>query len=354
MKTMNVGILTYHDINNYGAQLQAASLQQFLQISGIEAEIVDFRPIKSRVRLFRGLIKPLIKLQPNKFNTQISKRYRFARSILELANVSSDTLYLNHQVERYCQKYDVLICGSDELWNFQNDLGYQPAYILDLKLNNTRKISYAASMGSCKPDKLLEQKMKRSLVQFEKILVRDPQTYEFVNRVGLEASRVVDPTYLIDLKVPELNRNPYMVISGGLERAQVEKAVKVANKLNLEPISIGYCYDGYEDIAIYPNVAEWVSYIKNSSFHFTSLFHGAAFSIKSRKPFVIISPDAKRLKIRSKLEIFLQNHRLIHENTSLDEICCLSKKEYSPEFEQKYRFLVEYSQNILLEAINDQ
>jgi hypothetical protein len=352
MKNMIVGILTYHDINNYGAQLQAASLQQFLQNNGITAEIVDYRPIKSRVRVLRVLIKPLVKLQLKKFFTEISRRKGFASSIFEIAKVGNRPVYSSSQVERYCEKFNALICGSDELWNFQNYLGYQPPYILDLKIEKAPiKISYAASIGSCIPDKLLENKMKNSLVNFHKILVRDPQTYEFVSKLGLETTRVVDPTYLIDLNVPIIQREPYMVISGTLDKTQVDKAVQVAQRLGLEPISIGYSYEGYESLAIFPKVAEWVSYIKSSSFHFTSLFHGAAFSIKSRKPFAIISPVEKRLKISSKLEVFQQEHRLIREDTSLDQIYQLAKEGYNKEFETNYQSLVAESQILLLDAL---
>ena len=45
METLReVGIITFHAADNYGAVLQAYALQQFLSLNGIENEIIDFSP----------------------------------------------------------------------------------------------------------------------------------------------------------------------------------------------------------------------------------------------------------------------------------------------------------------------
>lgn len=43
-RNAEVGIITFHCSNNYGAMLQAYGLKRFLQDSGTAAEIVRYEP----------------------------------------------------------------------------------------------------------------------------------------------------------------------------------------------------------------------------------------------------------------------------------------------------------------------
>lgn len=51
---MRIGILTFHNANNYGAVLQAYCLQETLRRIGFDVEIVDYRNplIESRMHPF--------------------------------------------------------------------------------------------------------------------------------------------------------------------------------------------------------------------------------------------------------------------------------------------------------------
>ena len=68
---MKIGIITYHYHSNYGTMLQAFALQKYLETSGNEAEIIDFR-YDNRVRnkqLRKRTLKDLISyfLHPQKY-----------------------------------------------------------------------------------------------------------------------------------------------------------------------------------------------------------------------------------------------------------------------------------------------
>ena len=48
---MRIGILTFHNANNYGAVLQAYGLQQTIRLLGHDCEIVDYRNIEIERRV---------------------------------------------------------------------------------------------------------------------------------------------------------------------------------------------------------------------------------------------------------------------------------------------------------------
>ena len=44
MKSLDIKIVTCHDVNNYGASLQAYALQTYLELQGHHVQIVDYKP----------------------------------------------------------------------------------------------------------------------------------------------------------------------------------------------------------------------------------------------------------------------------------------------------------------------
>ncbi|WP_426370148.1 polysaccharide pyruvyl transferase family protein [Pseudocolwellia sp. HL-MZ7] len=349
---MKIGIVTYHDINNYGAQLQASSLQRYIEAQGHEVEVVDYKPIRTRVRIIMTILRPLLKGDIKQAKLELNKRKMFASSIKSMARIGKKSLYTESQLKKSLyNSYDLLICGSDELWNFQNYMGYRPAYILDFPTNNTRKMSYAASMGSGNPSEELKQTMTNSLANFSSILVRDPYTFDFVKNQGFDVSRVVDPTFLFDFKPVLPSLDNYMMISGALSKAQVELAIETAKKLKLVPVSVGCQYPGYEDIEVSATPIEWIGYIKNAKFHFTSLFHGAVFSLKNDTPFAIYCSQAKKQKVSSLVSWFNQETRMVDESATVETLIECSKLPFTDSYHETFSQLVNNSKELLLTSI---
>lgn len=329
---MKVGILTYHDINNFGAQLQAASVQRFLASAGMDAELVDFRPWRHEVRRNMTLVRALTRLEIQRFSKEYSRNNGFRASISEMALLSRRATFFSSAVADLCRDYEALVCGSDELWNFGNYLGYMAPYILDFPVRpGIRKISYAASIGSYVPSADMREKMKSALTAFSQILVRDPTTQSFVRDLGLEATRVVDPTFLTDLGPVDPGLGEFMMISGGMSRSQVEQAIAAARQLKLRPISVGVAYPGHDDMYVKATPREWIGYVRAATCHVTSLFHGAALSLKYETPFSVFLTPGKEQKILSLLDWMGEGGRVVTADADAKTISAVASTPLSPE-----------------------
>lgn len=354
MKPKKVGILTYHDINNYGAQLQAASLQRFVESLGFDAELINYCPWRSRVRHLMVFVRLSIRMKLKVFKFEFLRRRKFLKSIRRLAKVSNENIYTQAGVGRYSySKYDYLICGSDELWNFQNYLGYQRPYVLDFSVsNNVKKISYAASMGSCEPGAALRNQMESSLKQFSTVMVRDPHTKKFIESLNdvNSPTRVVDPTLLWDFTpVPPKIRPPYVLLTGALCELPniVSLAKEFAKRKGLEILCIGVKPLGLEDRVVQATPEEWVGYIAAAECHITSLFHGSIFSMKHKTPFCVVVPDDKKQKISSLLEMLCQENRALNVDCSFENLELAILTEFSEKFgEAKSREILKSKQKL--------
>ncbi|MFC3608562.1 polysaccharide pyruvyl transferase family protein [Stutzerimonas tarimensis] len=348
MKT--VGILTYHDINNFGAQLQAASLNKFLRDSGYDSSIINYTPIRSRVRIYATCIRPFLRFDLKGFNEQRRKREVFRRSAVELGDISERPIITSRGVEKAVRDFDVLVCGSDELWNFDNYLGYQKPYLLDLKFSG-KKISYAASMGNCVPDLDLKRGFKRGLQSFSKVLVRDGYTSKFLESIGVPSEVVVDPTYLSDVQPVYKETEPYLMVSGALNYCQIREIIKLSKILGLRILTPGYKYEGFEDSFIEASPQQWIGYIKNAAFHVTSLFHGAAFSMKYQTKFAVYLTPGKENKIGFMMELFNQTHRVIELPALANQIADLLEEDFSDQFSENMQRVIERSRRLLIDAV---
>lgn len=352
-----IGILTYHDINNYGAQLQATSIQKFTESLGYKSELIDYTPIRARIRIIMTILRPLFRLKFKSFTLELKKRIRFWKSIRRMSHLSKKTFYSETSAMKYCyEQFDYLICGSDELWNFNSYLGYRKSYILDFKVaDKVKKISYAASMGNCEPNDELTSKMQSSLKQFSSILVRDPYTKEFVDglKVG-EVTRVADPTLIWDVNAAQVNtRQPYLLLTGALMESQnvIEFAKSFAVKNDLKIITIGAKPESLEHTVIYATPEEWIGYINNAAYHITSLFHGSIFSMKSKTKFAVVVPEEKQQKITSLLSWFAQEIRLVNPSFTESEITNALASDYNEVFQNLMDGVKNESQTALVAAL---
>lgn len=349
---MKIGIFTYHDINNYGAQLQAASVQRFLAGAGFEAELIDYKPFRHELRRVMTVARALKSGNLAAARQEHRRNRMFRRAIGDMAELSERRTFTAKGAAALAHGYDVLICGSDELWNFGNYLGYQSPYILDFpEAGVARKISYAASIGSLSPDAALRSRMKEALTRFSAILVRDPTTQAFVEAAGLSAQRVLDPTFISDLDPIAPAIRDYMMISGGMKPTQVAHAVETARRMGLRPVTVGLSYPGHGGLMVPATPREWIGYVRHAAGHVTSLFHGAALSLKYDTPFAVFLTPGKEQKIRSLLDWFQQEDRTIAPEADTPTIEATLSKPLRPDLPEIRDALVSRSQKLLIDAI---
>ena len=301
---MKINILTFHFVENYGAQLQVYALQTYLQSLGHEVEILDFRPSKLindykliHFNNFRKLVADLLRL-----NTRKKQINEFKDFIEEYLNLSSKQYYddtLN--IKNFVEQPDVFICGSDQIWNLPLS-GYSDQYFLNfIDKNSCKKISYAASFGDSISDKDKEL-IAHNLKDFHAISVRENSSSNIINNlIHKEPVCVLDPVFLLNVNQwrklsyydTTLTPKSYILLYDLIGRGDqllIKKAKIEAKRLNKKIVSIhplttkryGVDYNLYD---VGPREFIWL--IDNAEMICTNSFHGTSFSLIFQKKFIV-------------------------------------------------------------------
>ena len=167
---MKIGTITFHWATNYGAVLQAYALQQHLKLNNYETEIINYIPL--RVKLIQN-----IKRIKNQEIHEFIKEIKLKRFIKQSLTLSRKTYYTNSCLKKKCHKYDVYICGSDQVWNESFALFAEGrptlSYYLNFVKNDKQRISYATSFGTDKLSSKVANLVKPELEKFKSISVRE-------------------------------------------------------------------------------------------------------------------------------------------------------------------------------------
>lgn len=299
---MKVGILTYHRAHNYGAVLQCYALKTYLEQLGHDVVVVDYCPKYFHYGLFVWYkwfsLHPVrfinkLRLQAKTFALQKRRHVAFTQFIDDL--ISPKRLNLNDPKT----DIDCFIFGSDQIWRKNGD-EFDPIFWGDFKAAHKAKlVSYAASMGKDSLSEDESEKIKSWLSHFHTIMVRETSLKELLSPLTRqEINVVVDPTLLLPaqdwdkIAVRPNRKKPYVLIYQVVAHpATLQLAREAAKHLGAEIVEIASTCDGrianHEKIYdASPN--EFVGYVADAAMVVTTSFHGTAFSIIYRKPFVSI------------------------------------------------------------------
>ena len=338
MDKQKIGIITILKCYNYGAELQAMALANFLQEQGYNVQIIDYLFYKNlrhiysdtdysiegfdRVKRLKNILKfrlanaILEYVIPIFSRNQRNRHKRFQRFHQDYTPMSKEYRSMD---ELYCEElgYDTYIVGSDCVWCYYTEASIEP-YFLTFAPQNKNRISYASSFGVSAIPEQLKPKYKELLNNIKTISVREGQGINLVREItGREAKLVLDPTLLMD-KVswrPFLNYNlcipvqQYVLVYQLYPSQQlISIAQKMANALRI-PV---WClckraiknpsYNGVKNIQD-AGPSEFMSYIKNAKCVVTDSFHGTAFSVNFNVDFYTVLSNQR--KDNSRMESFL-------------------------------------------------
>lgn len=327
---MKIGLITFHNSNNYGAVLQTLSVQNTVKKLGYDIEIIDyicpkkknwyksFKVAKHPVRMIENMINfPYLVVKNKKFKLFQEQYYQLIKNSFEGIEAlrGIDT------------RYDVFITGSDQVWNPLNT-GFDKAYFLDFVTDNKRKISYAASFGISQIPIEYHEEYKRLLGNIKGLSVREKRGQEIIKElIDRDSHVVLDPTLLLDKvewttfsKEIENQGEPYVLLYTVNKSKQCNRyAQKLAKQLGCKVIkicSLGLDYLGKSKTVI-ASPEEYVGLFKNATFVVTNSFHGLAFSINLNKEFYIFL--GKNINSHSRMENLIQlchlESRIINEDS---------------------------------------
>ena len=358
-------ITTVYKNTNYGANLQAFALNQFINkrkdcyllnyepliknaFSWIKKSWINeenktlFRSLKLGVALLMSI--PRLQKKINGFNcfrnkhTKQSKLYKFKD---EIANLG----------------FTDIVCGSDQIWNPDITNGINPLYFGDV-LGIKNKISYAASMGKEKYNETDEKLAADLIKNMDYVSVREEKSVAYIEQIsGKKVTHVCDPVFLLEkveyekIAKPIKCKEPYLLVYSVINNPKMlEAAIEFANKKGLEVVEI--CQNkkrGFKHLQLTAaSPKEFLGAIKNAEYVVTNSFHGTAFSLIFNKELYVFDNKERGSRITGLLEKAGLSSRINEEKIIEQEII-----DYSV-VENNLKEHIALSKEFLLNALNSE
>lgn len=211
---MKVGILTYHFSENYGALFQAYALREWFIGRGLTAEFVNYHPSYVeqggsldqpwKLSLWRKNATILYMKQAylrRKFFGDKAQRERFEGFRRNVLGATGPRLKRSQDLAPEMARYNMLFCGSDQIWNPSIQRGLDPVYFLDIPgADHARKVAYAPSFGRCAIEPEYNAELAVLVGKLDGVSVRETTGLDVLDAAGIArecACVVPDPTVLL-------------------------------------------------------------------------------------------------------------------------------------------------------------
>lgn len=311
-------IITFYNEVNYGAALQAYAVQNVLKKKGYAPEFLGVG-LSSLKREDKKSFSPLnlVFKYINKKKADSFKKFRKQEFSVLFDGISYGEL-LKKKPE--C---DLLVCGSDQIWNPLITNGFQSFYFGEGIEAETR-ISYAASCG--KYDVLEENldSFKALVNGFDAVSVREKTTSDFLNGKGVLNSVVADPTLLLPTAEWEtlshkskINddriKDNYIFVYDLDPTEQITSLVnKVSQETGMQVVSLRNKAHYVNNDIRFPDASpyDFLKLVNNASTVISNSYHAMIFSSVFKKDAYIVSHS----KYSERMVDFLQMFEAEFEN----------------------------------------
>ena len=330
---MKIGIVTYHNANNYGAVLQAYALNNYIDKNIADCDIVDYRSdfFYKRYHYFiecKSLRKIITSLLNFPIRAMIIKRFdRFRNESFK----TGKEVYNDNSIKNADTEYDKFVFGSDQIWNYSlNNCDYN--YLGDFVSDSSKLNAYAASFGFsniCDIDDNIKETYSSYLNRFKHVAVREEQGTVLVNYLtGKRAEVVCDPVFLLnkdewdDMAVGKTKRGRYIFLYHLQGRdTDLRRYAKYLSKKTGLPVIEFQAWVKPRPICFKPvfggSPEDFLGWIKDAEYVITDSFHCTAFSIIFMKKFwskIAINKDEKATRVGNLLYKLNLHERIIPED----------------------------------------
>lgn len=324
-----IGILTFHYSINNGAMMQVYSLSSKLkkEYPNLNVEVIDYRMPKV---IDSYNYKLLDYLKDDNFIITLKKSIKLLLDPLKLKRLNERTRIFSEAIknlplsdymiiddkpdalfERINKEYDILIVGSDAVWNFVMR-GFPNAYFPGARVR-CKKMSYAAScygMDFSNIDSNIREQICDILKDFCFIGVRDKATEEFVNWSGCKQQPIhtCDPTAFLevdnlpiseDIVKEKMKKKGFDFSKETIGIMGSEKMCRMVRQMfgNKYQIVALYEYNKGADVNLYDfNPFEWAYVFRYFKLTFTTYFHGTMLSLRNGIPLICVALDTEFAK----------------------------------------------------------
>ena len=344
MKKIKIGCITFHASHNYGSNLQAYALQQYVKsIADVDYEIINLRT-KIQKDIYntcfnRKGLKPFIKrCLYFKYKDYLLLKYkRYEEFISNSLNITKEL----EKIDKNCDlNYDYYLSGSDQIWNL-DPIDFEWSYFLEF-VNKGKRISYSASFGpkfqSCSASDY--ERVKKNLLKYEHISVREKGSYDNVKLLtGIEANINIDPTLLLSkdewkklISSQPFQKGDYIFLYDLKKKKETYNLAKKISRLLNMPIVV--CSENIYSIRnnfikrFDAGPKEFINLIYYSKLTLSTSFHGNVFSIIFNKPFYAVNSE-NDLRISNLLNLLGLKDRFINCDNYQEKIKNYDKIDFT-------------------------
>lgn len=316
-KKLKIGILTFHDGINHGAYLQCYGLYKTIENMGHDVKIINYKNFKHWWKEYKCF---LWTKNPRILYANIRKIFKFK---VEQRKLPKTTLTFSHKKVKK-ENFDVIIIGSDRVWDYKNSFfGLDPIYFGSF-LNSKKLFAYACSFGCVKPNDHIPREVICALKKFSKVSVRDDNSLKILKKITRKPVKLVlDPTLLYNYTREE-KVCPYkdfiLIYSYQINSEQIKGIRNFAEEKNLDIIAIAYNQPWCDKNIINISPFEWLGYFIRANYIITSTFHGTIFSIKYNKQFVTLPNIYIDNKLETILNITGLKNRVLYKANNLEQL----------------------------------
>jgi len=348
VKECKLGIATFINSLNFGAILQAYALGCYLRSLGYAIHYIDSD--KEHVSIPpKSLAKKIF------YYFVAKKRIRKKNDLFD--NFKRDCF----SIIRNPELLDVVVCGSDQVWNTDITDGFNPFFWGDCGKFN---IAYAVSSGDSDIIEAQIDTVRKKIRNFVGISFRESDLSNvFYSHFGMICPTVCDPTFLLQkedycgIEEKECKATkPYLLIyQMNRDSSLYEIAHKIAKQKKLDVIEINnnlYDYKIHCHKCFYScSVGKFLSLIHYSSYVITNSFHGTVFAIIYRKNFFTVKSKKRNSRIINLCHALNLDDRVLESRGKI----CLDDYEsidYEMVGKKINKFVVD-SKNFLTQALGE-
>lgn len=338
-KEADVGILTFHCSDNYGAMLQACGLKTWLLEQGIRTDVVRYEPpymtgrhwripyvpipgLKGRIWCVKNMLDGyrIHKKMGADYTEQRANMRRFREE--HLVDPAHPVLLFAPQLASL--PYRNYVVGSDQIWNPNITCGLRKAYFGAFSNRRRKKVvAYAASFGGSSIPSSYDGQFARLIQNVDAVSVREEAAIPYVKRFYKgEVTAVLDPVFFLPKETwQKMERAPkqkgYIFVYITEKNQELTDYVKdLSKKTGLPVVETRTGRLGADDsfqVDYTTGPAEFLGYIHHADYVVTNSFHGVAFSILFQKRFLAFLHRSLGARIRNILRIHGLEGRICEE-----------------------------------------
>lgn len=333
---MKIAFITIHIGINVGSNLQAIATSEVLKKAGHDPILINYIPDRVTYKRFWSNAKQ----SPKNFMIGVFDFMRFHFLKKKFATFQKKYCQITHPIYSHdnfakaLTDADIYLTGSDQVWNFKHNEGYDGHYFFDGI--EGRKVAYASSIGMDTLTETESLQLRQALSQYEKISVREDKAVSLLKEIDIESVQLMDPTLMLNREqwskfiTKQIIKEPYMLVYLPYNISDIEEIYKTVRKIarrkSIKVVTFSWTYRPikYADKTIYyASPGDFLSLMYYADYVVTNSFHGTAFSINLNKQFWVYAPSKYSSRVGSIIRLLGLDNRLIDEeidDKSVDNI----------------------------------